>query len=59
MNQTILSDIRNAAIGYWIIYNFNNRNNNIEWLDLLKDNDYNNHEVQNTIDHSRRHNITP
>ena len=58
MNQTILSDIRDAAIGYWIIYNYTNRNN-IEWLDLLKDNDYTNDEVQNTIDLSRRHNITP
>ena len=59
MNQIILSDIRNTAIGYWVVYNYNNRHNNIEWLDLLKYKDYDNPEVQNILEISRRQNISP
>ena len=45
MDQHLKNEIESAAIGFWIIYNYNNRDNNIEWLDLLKYYDYNHHQV--------------
>ena len=59
MDQHLKNEIESSAIGFWIIYNYNNRHNNIEWLDLLKDYDYDHNEVIHIRPFATHNNISP
>ena len=59
MDQNLKNEIESAAIGFWILYNYDNRHNNIEWLDLLKQYHYDHHEIVNIRDITNRNNISP
>jgi len=40
-HNALIEEIKNVATGFWICYNFNYSNENgFEWLDLLKNWDY-------------------
>ena len=59
-HNKFMEEIKDAATGFWVCYNFNYSNiNGFEWIDLLKHFDNDNNYVIEHRNNSAYYNISP